>query len=86
MLERAGSAERYMEQLRLLAANWTYFDTATKTAMKSSRFVLASQRVPIKTTKKTFGGLMSSAAEGEYEREWVLTRAGEVSTQYAPIL
>lgn len=70
MLRQAGSPTRYLEQLRLLAANWAYFDYATKTAMKSARFVLASQR--IKKPKEKRG-------EDEYEREWVLCLPSEVA-------
>lgn len=68
---------RYLEQLRLLAANWANFDISTRTAMKTASFILASQRVPVKKTgKKLLGGW--SGGEEEYEREWVLCRASEV--------
>ncbi|ORY21093.1 hypothetical protein BCR39DRAFT_570024, partial [Naematelia encephala] len=34
MLEQAGSPDKYLEQLRLLAANWANFDSSTRLAMK----------------------------------------------------
>lgn len=83
MLEQAGSPERYLEQLRLLAANWSYFDMSLKTAMKNSRFLLASQRVPVKKTKKTMGGLVTANVDGEHERQWVLAKSSEVSLSHA---
>jgi hypothetical protein len=70
---------RYLEQLRLLAANWNNFDQSTKTAMKSADFLLASQRVPVKRPGKA---LLSGGTnwEDEYERDWVLCRASDVSS------
>ena len=69
---------RYLEQLRLLAANWQTFDNTTRTAMKDSPFVLASRRVPVrKNNEKAY----MDGAEEEYEREWVLCKASEVSKQ-----
>jgi hypothetical protein len=69
---------RYLEQLRLLAANWSTFDYTTRNAMKSAPFLLASQLVPVqKSVKKAFGTWGGS--EDEYEREWVLSRAADVS-------
>ncbi|KAK6910047.1 hypothetical protein I203_104076 [Kwoniella mangroviensis CBS 8507] len=80
MLEQAGSAERYLEQLRLLAANWTIFDTPTRTAMKTAPFLLASQRVPSrKSTKKLLNSWTGGNEDTEYEREWVLCKAADVS-------
>ncbi|WVF71489.1 hypothetical protein IAT40_006295 [Kwoniella sp. CBS 6097] len=80
MLEQAGSAERYLEQLRLLAANWTIFDNPTRSAMRSAPFLLASQRVPVKKQpKKLLGSWAGSSGEEEYEREWVLCKASDVS-------
>jgi hypothetical protein len=68
---------RYLEQLRLLAANWANFDASTRMTMKTSAFLLASQRVPIvRASKKIFGS--SVGAEEEYEREWVLCKATDV--------
>lgn len=61
----------------MLAANWTTFDYTTRSQMKSATFVLASQLVPVKKAKKlmgTWGG-----AEDEFEREWVLAKAADVS-------
>ena len=70
--------DRYLEQLRLLAANWSAFDYLTRNRMKSAPFLLASQRVPIKRTSKKvlekWGG-----GDDEYEREWVLCKAMDVS-------
>ncbi|EIW70337.1 hypothetical protein TREMEDRAFT_29286 [Tremella mesenterica DSM 1558] len=78
MLAQAGSPDKYLEQLRMLAANWTNFDFATKTAMKGSAFVLASQRVPVKKqSKKVFGTW--GGTEDEYEREWVLCKASDAA-------
>lgn len=77
-----GLIDRYLEQLRLLAANWTNFDISTRTAMRSAPFLLASQRVPVanQQSKKLLSALNSSAAvEEEYEREWVMCRATDVS-------
>ena len=46
--------------------------------MKAAPFVLASQRVPIKRqSKKGFGTW--GGGEDEYEREWVLCKASDVS-------
>jgi hypothetical protein len=84
MLDKAGSAERYLEQLRLLAANWTYFDATIRSAMKASRFLLASQNVPVRKDKKTLGGTTSVAADGEHVREWVLAKPNEVSPDNRP--
>ncbi|WVQ99431.1 hypothetical protein IAU59_006566 [Kwoniella sp. CBS 9459] len=80
MLEQAGSAERYLEQLRLLAANWTIFDNPTRSAMRTAPFLLASQRVPVKKQpKKLLGSWAGASGEEEYEREWVLCKASNVS-------
>ncbi|WVW83952.1 hypothetical protein I302_105975 [Kwoniella bestiolae CBS 10118] len=80
MLTQAGSAERYLEQLRLLAANLTIFDTHTRTAMKTAPFLLASQRVPTrKSTKKLLNSWTGGTEDNEYEREWVLCKAADVS-------
>ncbi|WWC89285.1 uncharacterized protein L201_004206 [Kwoniella dendrophila CBS 6074] len=80
MLEQAGSAERYLEQLRLLAANYSMFDTFTRQAMKSASFLLASQRAPSrKSTKKMLNSLTGGSEESDYEREWVLCKASDVS-------
>jgi hypothetical protein len=47
--------------------------------MKTASFLLASQRVPIKkSAKKLLGGFVGNV-EDEYEREWVLCKASEVS-------
>ncbi|OCF40369.1 hypothetical protein I317_05804 [Kwoniella heveanensis CBS 569] len=78
MLQQAGSAERYLEQLRLLAANWSIFDNPTRSAMRSAPFLLASQRVPVKKQPKKLLWTGSSGEE-EYEREWVLCKASDVS-------
>ncbi|ORX36563.1 hypothetical protein BD324DRAFT_452712 [Kockovaella imperatae] len=78
MLEQAGSPDKYLDQLRLLAANWTNFDFGIRSAMKSAAFVLASQRVPVKSqSKKMFGSWGGS--EEEYSREWVLAKASDVA-------
>lgn len=71
---------RYLQQLRLLAANWTNFDAATRKEMKVAPFVLASQHVSTTkpTTKKWLGGKGADAGTDEYEIEWVLCRAEEV--------
>ncbi|WWC62006.1 uncharacterized protein I303_104593 [Kwoniella dejecticola CBS 10117] len=80
MLEQAGSAEKYLDQLRLLAANWMMFDQSTRTAMKTTPFLLASQRVPSKkSAKKLLSSWTGGGEENEYEREWVLCRAADVS-------
>ena len=70
---------RYLEQLRLLAANWTTFDYSTRTSMKISPMLLASRLVPIKKSdkKKTIGTW--GGAEDEYEREWVLCKASDAA-------
>ena len=98
MLEQAGSPNksvvshtlprtrltgiRYLEQLRLLAANWASLDISTRTAMKSASFLLASQRVPVRRpSKKLLGDFSASSQADEYEREWVLCRASEVSSR-----
>ncbi|KAL7421639.1 hypothetical protein Q5752_003408 [Cryptotrichosporon argae] len=70
MLKQAGSPDKYLEQLRILAANWSAFDAATKSAMGGAPFLLASQLVPAKRKK---GG------EEEHTREWVLARASEIA-------
>ena len=73
---------RYLDQLRLLAANWTNFDFSTRNSMKTASFVLASQRVPVKNpNRKLFG---TWGGEDEYEREWVLTKASEVRRLWLP--
>ncbi|WRT66409.1 uncharacterized protein IL334_003365 [Kwoniella shivajii] len=80
MLKQAGSAERYLEQIRLLAANWTIFDNPTRSAMKTAPFLLASQRVPSrKPAKKLLGSWTGGTEETDYEREWVLCKASDVS-------
>nr|XP_031863300.1 uncharacterized protein CI109_001175 [Kwoniella shandongensis]KAA5530372.1 hypothetical protein CI109_001175 [Kwoniella shandongensis] len=79
MLEQAGSADRYLEQLRLLAANWTIFDNWTRGAMKSAPFLLASQRVPVKKQGKKLLGTWTGGGDDEYEREWVLCKASDVA-------
>lgn len=75
---------RYLEQLRLLAANWTNFDTSTRLTMKTAPFVLASQHIPVKRHGKKMLGTWGGA-EDEYEREWVLCKASEVCTFQARI-
>lgn len=91
-LRQAGSREkwvlpsdtadhRYLQQLRLLAANWLNFDNSTRTAMKSAAFVLGAQHVPAKrpnSEKSWLGGKTSDPSDG-YEVEWVLCKASEVS-------
>jgi hypothetical protein len=70
---------RYLEQLRLLAANWTNFDNTMKWSMKNSAFVLASRHVASKRMSKglfSLGG--ATASEEEYEHEWILCKASEV--------
>ena len=46
--------------------------------MKSAPFLLASQRVPVKKQSKKLLGTWGGG-EDEYEREWVLCKAAEVS-------
>ena len=70
---------RYLEQLRLLAANWSTFDYLTRNRMKSASFLLASQRVPIVQASKKV--LEKWVGEEEYEREWVLCKAMDVSVK-----
>lgn len=72
---------RYLQQLRLLAANWLNFDNSTKTAMKSAAFVLGAQHVPTKrlNSEKSWLGGKTSDPSNEYEVEWVLCKASEVS-------
>ncbi|KAK8864438.1 hypothetical protein IAR55_001687 [Kwoniella newhampshirensis] len=79
MLEQAGSADRYLEQLRLLAANWTIFDNWTRITMKSAPFLLASQRIPVKKQGKNLFGSRTGGGDDEYEREWVLCKASDVA-------
>nr|XP_019011143.1 uncharacterized protein I206_04455 [Kwoniella pini CBS 10737]OCF49924.1 hypothetical protein I206_04455 [Kwoniella pini CBS 10737] len=80
MLEQAGSAERYLEQLRLLAANWMIFDQQTRTSMKTAPFLLASQRVHSKMpAKKLLNSWTGGNEDNDFEREWVLCKASEVS-------
>jgi hypothetical protein len=47
--------------------------------MKSANFLLASQRVPLRRTKNILGRT-TEAGDDEYEREWVLCRASDVSS------
>jgi hypothetical protein len=77
-----GADERYLQQLRLLAANWLNFDNSTRSAMKSASFVLGAQHVPVKSRpaeKSWLGGKTSEAPVEEYEVEWVLCKASDVS-------
>lgn len=84
MLKQAGTPEKYLEQLRLLAANWSTFDSSMRARMKQSSFLLASQRVPIKRKGgKLLGGF--GGTDDEYEREWVLSRGPEVSVLTDPM-
>jgi hypothetical protein len=80
---------RYLEQLRLLAANWGNFDSATRGAMKNSPFLLASQRVPARRSaaKKSLAGMIkgNDTVDDEYEREWVLCKAAEVGWSHVSI-
>lgn len=77
MLRQAGSSERYLEQLRLIAANWNRLDNQTRSAMKAAPFLLASQRIPM--SKKSLSMATQPVIGGvdEYYREWVLCRASE---------
>lgn len=64
---------RYLDQLRLLAANLPTFDSQLLTEMKSKAFVLGSQLVPKKSK------ITGKTVEGEFDREWVLCQAKDVS-------
>ncbi len=77
MLKEAGSSEKYLEQLRLLAANWSSFDYTTQSLMRSASFVLASHLVPSKKAKKSLLGASTGDEDG-LELEWVLAKASEV--------
>ncbi|KAK4683722.1 hypothetical protein P7C73_g6509, partial [Tremellales sp. Uapishka_1] len=79
MLDQAGSPEKYLESLRLVAANWSNFDNSMRSQMKGAAFVLASQRVPIKKTGKRLLGLGPTDHEDEHEREWVLCKAKDAA-------
>ena len=73
---------RYLQQLRLLAANWLNFDNSTRSAMKSASFVLGAQHVPARprpAEKGWLGGKTTEAPVEEYEVEWVLCKASDVS-------
>lgn len=77
MLRQAGSSERYLEQLRLIAANWNRLDNQTRSAMKAATFLLASQRIPM--SKKSLSMVTQPVGgDDEYYREWVLCRASEI--------
>ncbi|OWT41907.1 hypothetical protein C362_00273 [Cryptococcus neoformans Bt1] len=77
MLRQAGSSERYLEQLRLIAANWNRLDNQTRSVMKAAPFLLASQRIPM--SKKSLSMVTQPVGgDDEYYREWVLCRASEV--------
>ncbi|WVR07080.1 hypothetical protein IAU60_004119 [Kwoniella sp. DSM 27419] len=80
MLQQAGSADRYLEQLRLLAANWSMFDTPMRNNMRNASFLLASQQVAVKKqSKKLLSSWTAGSGEEEYEREWILCKAADVS-------
>ncbi|ODN94260.1 hypothetical protein L198_05116 [Cryptococcus wingfieldii CBS 7118] len=77
MLRQAGSPEKYLEQIRLLATNWSRLDSQTKSSMRSAKFLLASQLVDVKKKSQSLFGQTTEQGD-EYEREWVLARAGEI--------
>lgn len=63
-----------------MAANWAVFDGATRSAMKTAPFLLASMHVS--SDKSRVKGWLSKngpepAAE-DYEVEWVLCKAADV--------
>jgi hypothetical protein len=73
---------RYLQQLRLLAANWLNFDNSTRSAMRSAAFVLGAQHVPARpraAEKGWLGGKTPEAPVEEYEVEWVLCKASDVN-------
>lgn len=66
-----------------MAANWANLDNQTRTMMKSAQFLLASQRVPKaqSTALKTWTiGKAKEPVSEEYEAEWVLCKASDVSS------
>jgi hypothetical protein len=70
---------RYLDQLRILAANWPNLDSTTRTSMKSATFLLAVQRVPIqKKVMSRLGGL-NGGVDDEYERQWTLAKASDIA-------
>lgn len=59
--------------MRLLAANLPTFDSQLLAEMKNKAFVLGSQLVPKKSK------ITGKVVDGEFDREWVLCQAKDVS-------
>nr|ODN97578.1 hypothetical protein L204_02996 [Cryptococcus depauperatus CBS 7855] len=77
LLKQAGSAEKYLEQLRLLATNYNRLDAQTRSSMRAASFLLASQKVYEKKSSAVHGQSDKGGDDG-YEMEWVLSRANDI--------